>query len=131
MADSIYDLIVIGGGPGGYVCAIRAAQLGMKVLCVERAELGGICLNWGCIPTKALIRSAELIDEIRHAEKFGLTVEEGVFRFDQDRRPQPQMIANQLNKGVAGLFKKYKKSNTLAGRCHLDQRRKDARCHHA
>ena len=59
MADSDYDVVVIGGGPGGYVCAIRASQLGLKTLCVERAELGGICLNWGCIPTTALIRSAE------------------------------------------------------------------------
>src|SRR5205823_3726154 len=75
MADAPYDLIVIGGGPGGYVCAIRAAQLGLKTLCIEKAELGGICLNWGCIPTKALIRSVELIDEIRHAEQFGLKAE--------------------------------------------------------
>ncbi len=62
-----YDLLVIGGGPGGYVAAIRAAQLGMKVACVERERLGGICLNWGCIPTKALLRSAEVLELCRRA----------------------------------------------------------------
>ncbi len=63
-----FDLVVIGAGPGGYVAAIRAAQLGMSVAVVERAHLGGICLNWGCIPTKALLRSADIYREIRHAK---------------------------------------------------------------
>ena len=67
MADTKYDLIVIGSGPGGYVAAIRASQLGMKVGVVERAELGGICLNWGCIPTKALLKSANVFEYIQHA----------------------------------------------------------------
>lgn len=67
-----YDLIVIGAGPGGYVAAIRAAQLGMKTAIVEREHLGGICLNWGCIPTKALLRSAEVTDLIRNATSFGV-----------------------------------------------------------
>ena len=69
MAKS-YDLIVIGSGPGGYVAAIRASQLGMKTAVVEKEELGGICLNWGCIPTKALLKSAEVMDYIKHAKDF-------------------------------------------------------------
>ena len=72
MADQ-FDVIVIGGGPGGYVAAIRAAQLGMKTAVVERDKLGGICLNWGCIPTKALLRSAEVYHLMQHASDFGLT----------------------------------------------------------
>ena len=68
MAELSFDLAVVGSGPGGYVAAIRAAQLGMKAAVIERAELGGICLNWGCIPTKALLRSSELYHQIKHAE---------------------------------------------------------------
>jgi pyruvate/2-oxoglutarate dehydrogenase complex dihydrolipoamide dehydrogenase (E3) component len=67
-----YDVVVIGSGPGGYVAAIRAAQLGLKVACVEKAELGGICLNWGCIPTKALLRTAEVLELFHRASEFGL-----------------------------------------------------------
>ena len=70
-----YDLIVIGSGPGGYVAAIRASQLGMKTAIVERESLGGICLNWGCIPTKALLRSAEVLHLARHAKSFGRKIE--------------------------------------------------------
>ena len=72
MADT-YDLIVLGSGPGGYVAAIRAAQLGLKTAIVERENLGGICLNWGCIPTKALLRSAEIFHHMKHADSFGLS----------------------------------------------------------
>ena len=72
MADT-YDIIIIGAGPGGYVTAIRAAQLGFKTAVVEREHLGGICLNWGCIPTKALLRSAEVYHNMQHAEAYGLT----------------------------------------------------------
>ena len=72
MADT-YDLIVLGSGPGGYVAAIRASQLGLRVAIVEREQLGGICLNWGCIPTKALLRSAELFHQMKHAEAYGLS----------------------------------------------------------
>ena len=71
MAQS-YDLIVVGSGPGGYVAAIRASQLGLKCAVIEKESLGGICLNWGCIPTKALLKSAELLQKIKHAEEFGI-----------------------------------------------------------
>ena len=78
MADQ-YDLIVLGSGPGGYVAAIRAAQLGLKVAIVERELLGGICLNWGCIPTKALLRSAEVFHNMKHADAYGLSAEKPGF----------------------------------------------------
>ena len=83
MADS-YDLIVLGSGPGGYVAAIRAAQLGLKTAIVERENLGGICLNWGCIPTKALLRSGEMLHHMRHADSFGLVARRG------EARPAPR-----------------------------------------
>lgn len=70
-----YDLIVIGSGPGGYVAAIRASQLGMNVAVIERAELGGICLNWGCIPTKSLLKSAQVLEYARHAQDYGVKIE--------------------------------------------------------
>ena len=73
--DSKYDIIVVGGGPAGYVGAIRAAQLGMRVACVERDKLGGVCLNWGCIPTKALLAAAEFYQRVRQAENWGIHVE--------------------------------------------------------
>ena len=80
MADT-YDLVILGSGPGGYVAAIRASQLGLKVAIVERERLGGICLNWGCIPTKALLRSAEIFHYLQHPKEYGLTVE-GKVGFD-------------------------------------------------
>ena len=89
MADT-YDLIVLGSGPGGYVAAIRAAQLGLKTAIVERENLGGICLNWGCIPTKALLRSAEMFHYMQHAEAYGLEREQGRLRPRQGRRAQPR-----------------------------------------
>ena len=73
MADTNFDILIIGSGPGGYVCAIRAAQLGFKTAIVERDYLGGICLNWGCIPTKALLRSAEIFHYLQHAKDYGLS----------------------------------------------------------
>ena len=82
MADTSFDLIVVGGGPGGYVAAIRAAQLKMKVALVEREHLGGICLNWGCIPTKALLRSAEVHHMLHHLDEYGLAADN--IRFDLD-----------------------------------------------
>ncbi len=107
MARHRFDLIVLGGGPGGYVAAIRAAQLGMKTALVEREHLGGICLNWGCIPTKALLRSAEIFDHIGHARDFGIRVERPAIDLaaivQRSRR-----VARQLNRGVAHLLKKNK-----------------------
>mgnify|MGYP001256342130 CR=1 FL=1 len=107
MADQ-YDIIVIGGGPGGYVAAIRAAQLGFKTAVVEREHLGGICLNWGCIPTKALLRSAEIYHYATHAKDYGLVLEGTI-------RPDPAAVvkrsrgvSTQLNNGVAFLMKKNK-----------------------
>ena len=75
MAEDLFDLIVLGGGPGGYVAAIRAAQLGMKTAVVEREHLGGICLNWGCIPTKALLRTSEIYHLLHHLDEFGFSAE--------------------------------------------------------
>ena len=80
MADTSFDIIIIGSGPGGYVTAIRAAQLGFKTAIVERAYLGGICLNWGCIPTKALLRSAEIFHYLQHAKDYGLSAEQRLLR---------------------------------------------------
>ena len=102
-----YDLIVLGSGPGGYVAAIRAAQLGLKTAIVERELLGGICLNWGCIPTKALLRSAEVFHQIKHADAYGLSA--GNASFDIAKVVQRSRgVAAQLNKGVTGLMKKNK-----------------------
>jgi len=107
MADTTFDLIVIGGGPGGYVAAIRASQLGMKVALVEREHLGGICLNWGCIPTKALLRSAEIYEGIKHAGDYGLSVKGQGFDLTKIVE-RSRKIAGQLNGGVGHLLKKNK-----------------------
>ncbi|MEM1039529.1 MAG: dihydrolipoyl dehydrogenase [Pseudomonadota bacterium] len=102
-----YDIIVIGGGPGGYVAAIRAAQLGMKAAVVEREHLGGICLNWGCIPTKALLRSAEIYGHMQHADSFGLAAKD--ITFDMTKIvTRSRGISGQLNGGVGYLLKKNK-----------------------
>ena len=103
-----YDLIVLGSGPGGYVAAIRAAQLGLKVAIVERELLGGICLNWGCIPTKALLRSAEILHHMKHATNYGLKVT-GEIEADLDAVvKRSRGVAKQLNQGIAHLMKKNK-----------------------
>ena len=90
MADTSFDLIVVGGGPGGYVAAIRAAQLGLKTAVVERENMGGICLNWGCIPTKALLRTSEVYGLIKHADSFGLSVKDVSYDRQEDRRALAQ-----------------------------------------
>ncbi|WP_142846985.1 dihydrolipoyl dehydrogenase [Telmatospirillum sp. J64-1] len=107
MSNTSFDLVVIGGGPGGYVAAIRAAQLGMKTALVEREHLGGICLNWGCIPTKALLRSAEVYRNMKHAASYGLSTQG--LSFDLDKIVQRSRgVAKQLNSGVKSLLKKNK-----------------------
>ncbi len=102
-----FDLVVIGGGPGGYVAAIRAAQLGMNVACVEREHLGGICLNWGCIPTKALLRSAEVYHLAKNAEQFGLKVDNVQFDLDAIVK-RSRGVSAQMNSGIGMLLKKNK-----------------------
>ncbi len=105
--ETNFDVIVVGGGPGGYVTAIRAAQLGMKAACVEREHLGGICLNWGCIPTKALLRTSEVYHLMERADEFGLKVE-GV-SFDMEKIvKRSRRVARRLSGGVAHLLKKNK-----------------------
>ncbi|MGE0093616.1 MAG: dihydrolipoyl dehydrogenase [Alphaproteobacteria bacterium] len=107
MTDGKFDLVVVGGGPGGYVAAIRAAQLKMSVAVVEREHLGGICLNWGCIPTKALLRTSEVYDLIKHADQFGLTAGQPGIDFPKIVKRSRQ-VARQLNQGVTYLLKKNK-----------------------
>ncbi|MEO7634021.1 MAG: dihydrolipoyl dehydrogenase [Sphingomicrobium sp.] len=102
-----YDLIVLGSGPGGYVAAIRAAQLGLKTAIVERESLGGICLNWGCIPTKALLRSAEVYHYLQHADAYGLSAEKPAFDLVKVVA-RSRGVAKQLNQGVTHLMKKNK-----------------------
>ena len=105
--NETYDLVILGSGPGGYVAAIRAAQLGMKVAIVERERLGGICLNWGCIPTKALLRTSEIYHYMQHADAYGLSAT-GV-SFDLAKvTERSRKVASQLNAGVKGLMKKNK-----------------------
>jgi dihydrolipoamide dehydrogenase len=102
-----FDLIVLGSGPGGYVAAIRASQLGLKTAIVERENLGGICLNWGCIPTKALLRTSEIYHYMKQAEKYGLSVEKPSFDLEKVIG-RSRGVAKQLNQGVTGLMKKNK-----------------------
>ncbi|MDF9800244.1 dihydrolipoamide dehydrogenase [Catalinimonas alkaloidigena] len=113
MADKSYDLIVIGSGPGGYVAAIRASQLGMKVAVVEKAELGGICLNWGCIPTKALLKSAQVYDYIKHAKDYGIDIKDHSVDFPTMVK-RSRNTAAKMSKGIQFLFRK-NKIDTLVG----------------
>src|SRR5438045_4278298 len=107
MADTNFDIIIIGSGPGGYVTAMRAAQLGFKTAIVERDYLGGICLNWGCIPTKALLRSAEIFHYLQHAGDYGLSA--GNVAFDAAAVVQrSRSVSKRLNDGVGFLMKKNK-----------------------
>lgn len=102
-----YDLIVIGSGPGGYVAAIRASQLGMKVAVVEKESLGGICLNWGCIPTKALLKSAQVFEYVKHAQDYGIKVSGAEVEFD-NMIGRSRDVANGMSKGIDFLFRKNK-----------------------
>ena len=107
MANHKADVVIIGSGPGGYVAAIRASQLGLKTICVEKAELGGVCLNWGCIPTKALLKNAEQAHFLKNSKNFGFDIKDYKIDFpkviDRSRK-----VANQMSTGVQFLFKKYK-----------------------
>jgi len=103
-----YDLVVLGSGPGGYVAAIRGAQLGMQVAVVERAELGGICLNWGCIPTKALLKSGQILNDIQAAGKFGIRIENTAKPDFEAIIARSREVATRMSKGIEYLFKKNK-----------------------
>jgi dihydrolipoamide dehydrogenase len=114
---SAYDVVVIGSGPGGYVAAIRAAQLGLKTACIEKAELGGICLNWGCIPTKALLKSAEVLEYAHRAKEFGILIE-GVKPDFPAIIQRSRDISNKISKGIGFLLKK-NKIDSIAGTAKL------------
>ena len=101
-----FDLIVLGSGPGGYVAAIRASQLGMKVAVVERAQLGGICLNWGCIPTKALLKSAQVYNYMKHSENYGIELEGTAKPNFEKVIARSREVAAGMSKGIEFLFKK-------------------------
>ena len=113
MAERKFDLTIIGGGPGGYVAAIRAAQLGMSVTVIEREHLGGICLNWGCIPTKTLLRSSEIYHIMNNLEEFGIVAENVSFDIGAIVK-RSRKVARRLNSGVAHLLKKNNERKTLA-----------------
>ena len=100
-----FDLVVIGSGPGGYVAAVRASQLGLKTACIEKDRVGGICLNWGCIPTKALLKNAEVLNHIKHASNFGVTIQGYEIDFEKVIK-RSRSVADRLSKGVDMLFKK-------------------------
>lgn len=117
MSDPTYDVLVIGAGPGGYPSAIRAAQLGLKTACVEKEKLGGVCLNWGCIPSKALLKTAELANKIRHSDDFGLHT--GELAVDYAKViARSRKVSKRFERGVTGLFKKYGVT-TIAGTATL------------
>lgn len=118
MSDAQYDVVVVGGGPGGYVAAIRAAQLGQRVALVERAQLGGVCLNWGCIPTKALLRSADVLRLIRDAAHYGVKTAAPVADVPA-MVSRSRAVAAQLEKGVGHLMKK-NRITVIAGQARLE-----------
>lgn len=118
MSDA-FDVVVVGSGPGGYVTAIRASQLGFKTAIVERSELGGICLNWGCIPTKALLKSGEVYEQLDHLKDYGLSVEKRGFDFE-GIVGRSRKVAAQMNSGVTFLMKKHK-IEVVAGVARLEK----------
>ena len=107
MSEQNYDVIVIGAGPGGYIAAERAGQAGKKALLIEKEDLGGVCLNWGCIPTKTLLASSKLFYQAQHGESFGVDTENVTFNLERAMQRKAQ-IQDGLRKGIAGLMKKYK-----------------------
>ena len=126
-----YDLIILGSGPGGYVAAIRASQLGLKVAIVERERLGGICLNWGCIPTKALLRTSEIYHYMSHAEAYGLKADNPGYDLGKVVE-RSRKVAGQLNQGVTGLMKKNKVDvhegfGTITGKGKLSVKAEDGK----
>ena len=126
-----YDVVIIGAGPGGYVAAIRASQLGLKVAVIEREHLGGICLNWGCIPTKALLRSAEILRYMKHAKEFGLSADNVSFSLEEIVK-RSRAVSKQLSGGVGGLLKKNKidvidGSGSLKGKGQVEVTTKDGK----
>lgn len=133
MADKQYDVVVIGGGPGGYVAGIRAGQLGLKTLVIEKDKLGGICLNWGCIPTKALIKNAEVLTTFKHAADFGFSVDNLTADFSKAVK-RSRDISLKSSKGIEFLFKKNKVDHLYAtakiagkGAVEVDQQGKKER----
>ena len=102
-----FDIVVLGGGPGGYVSAIRSAQLGNKTAVIEKDELGGVCLNWGCIPTKALLKSAEILNYIKNSKQFGINVPKYDIDFLQTVK-RSRNVSKRLSKGIEFLMKKNK-----------------------
>ena len=120
MSQSVFDVIVIGAGPGGYVAAIRCAQLGLKTAIIEREHMGGICLNWGCIPTKAMLRSAEVFHLMHRANEFGLNAEKISFDLDAVIK-RSRGISKQLNQGVTHLLKKNKVKSFIGDATILDK----------
>jgi dihydrolipoamide dehydrogenase len=104
---STFDVIVIGGGPGGYIAAIRSAQLGKKTAIVESNHLGGVCLNWGCIPTKALLKNAEVLDIVKNAGKYGIEIPKYTINWSKVIK-RSRDVAKRLNKGIEFLMKKNK-----------------------
>src|ERR1700710_508079 len=107
MPDTSFDIIIIGSGPGGYVAAIRSAQLGFKTAIVEREALGGICLNWGCIPTKALLKSAEVYEQLDHLGDYGLAITGRSYDFDKVVQ-RSRGVSKTLTGGIGFLMKKNK-----------------------
>ncbi|MEO1314004.1 MAG: FAD-dependent oxidoreductase, partial [Pseudomonadota bacterium] len=124
MAEQNFDIVVIGAGPGGYVAAIRAAQLGLKTAVIEREHLGGICLNWGCIPTKAMLRSSEVFHLMHRAKEFGLKAEGIDYDLDAVVN-RSRGVAKQLSGGVGHLLKK-NKVTTIMGEASIPSKGKVA-----
>src|SRR5579863_6704773 len=118
MAETSFDLVVVGGGPGGYVAAIRASQLGMSTAVVERDQLGGICVNWGCIPTKALLRASEINHLLHRLDEYGFSARD--ISYDAGKVvARSRAVAKQLSNGVAYLLKK-NKVTVFDGEARLD-----------